>query len=79
MLQKIDGKIPARWNTDTVLQRVGGHKYIYKVLAHWNTAVQILDSKILAYWDTAPSERVWAYLATFVPLLGLIVTIAGTL
>lgn len=41
--------------------------------------LQKIDGKILAYWDTAPSERVWAYLATFVPLLGLIVTIAGTL
>lgn len=41
--------------------------------------LQKIDGKILAYWDTAPNERTWAYLATFVPLLGLIVTIAGTL
>lgn len=24
-----------------------------------------IDKHILSYWDTAPSERVWAYLATF--------------
>ena len=41
--------------------------------------LQKIDGKILAYWDTAPNERAWAYLATFVPLLGLIITIAGTL
>ena len=23
-----------------------------------------IDKHILSYWDTAPSERVWAYLAT---------------
>lgn len=23
-----------------------------------------IDRHILAYWDTAPSERLWAYLAT---------------
>ena len=25
--------------------------------------LQKIDDKILAYWDTAPNERVWAYLA----------------
>lgn len=41
--------------------------------------LQKIDGKILAYWDTAPNERVWAYLATFVPLLGTVVGIANLL
>lgn len=31
-----------------------------------------IDGKILDFWWTTPDERVWAYLGTFVPLLGLI-------
>ena len=31
----------------------------------------MVDHHILAYWNTAPGERVWAYLATFVPLTAL--------
>lgn len=30
-----------------------------------------VDHRILSYWNTAPGERVWAYLATFVPLTAL--------
>lgn len=26
--------------------------------------LQTIDKQILAYWNTAPSERLWAYLAT---------------
>lgn len=33
--------------------------------------LQKIDGKILAYWDTAPNEWVWAYIATFVPLLAI--------
>ena len=28
-----------------------------------------IDKHILSYWDTAPSERVWAYLATLPAVL----------
>ena len=27
--------------------------------------LSVIDKHILSYWDTAPSERIWAYLATF--------------
>ncbi|WP_323075280.1 hypothetical protein [Limosilactobacillus reuteri] len=30
-----------------------------------------IDKHILSYWDTAPSERLWAYLATL-PLVVLV-------
>lgn len=30
-----------------------------------------IDHRILNYWNTAPSERVWAYLVTFVPLTAM--------
>lgn len=33
--------------------------------------LQTIDKHILAYWYTTPAERVWAYLATFVPLTAL--------
>lgn len=26
--------------------------------------LQTIDKQILAYWNTAPSERLWAYLAS---------------
>ena len=26
--------------------------------------LSVIDKHILSYWDTAPSERIWAYLAT---------------
>ena len=32
-----------------------------------------IDHCILSYWNTEPSERVWAYPATFVPLTALII------
>lgn len=41
--------------------------------------LQKIDDKILAYWDTAPNERVWAYIATFVPLLGIMGTMINAL
>ena len=41
--------------------------------------LQKIDDKILAYWDTAPNERVWAYLATFVTLLGIMGTMINAL
>lgn len=28
--------------------------------------LRTIDNQILAFWFTAPDERVWAYLATFV-------------
>lgn len=34
-----------------------------------------IDQHILAYWNTAPSERGWTYLATFVPLAALLCSI----
>lgn len=51
-------------------------------VSHRKEAIQMLqkiDDKILAYWDTAPNERVWAYLATFVPLLGIMGTMINAL
>lgn len=36
-----------------------------------------IDRCILSYWNTEPSERVWAYLATFVPLTALACSIAS--
>lgn len=41
--------------------------------------LQKIDSKILAYWWTSPDQRLWAYLATFLPLLGIIVAISNLL
>lgn len=35
-------------------------------------ALKTIDDHVLAFWYTAPEERVWAYLATF-PVLVLIV------
>ena len=43
------------------------------------TMFKKIDSKLLAYWLTPPEQRVWAYLATFVPLLGTVVGIANLL
>lgn len=39
--------------------------------------LQKIDGKILAFWDTYPNERAYAYMATFVPLLGLISGLVG--
>lgn len=36
-------------------------------------ALRTIDNQILAFWFTAPDERVWAYLATFVPVSALII------
>ena len=33
--------------------------------------LQTIDNHILVFWFTAPEERAWAYLATFVPLTAL--------
>lgn len=41
--------------------------------------LQKIDGKILAYWNTAPSERVWAYLATTMPILTLVATVINLL
>lgn len=38
-----------------------------------------IDHHILAYWNTAPSERGWAYLATFVPLTALACSVISEL
>ena len=38
-----------------------------------------IDDTILNYWLTPPEQRMWAYLATFVPLLGTVVGIAKLL
>lgn len=35
--------------------------------------LRTIDNQILAFWYTASDERVWAYLATFVPVSALIV------
>ncbi|MEE6635320.1 hypothetical protein [Limosilactobacillus pontis] len=35
--------------------------------------LRTIDNQILAFWYTAPDERVWAYLATFVPATALII------
>ena len=35
-----------------------------------------IDKHILSYWDTAPSERVWAYLVTLPVVLVVINLIA---
>lgn len=34
-----------------------------------------IDHHVLSYWDTATDDRVWAYLATFVPLTALVCSI----
>lgn len=36
--------------------------------------LQTIDKQILAYWNTAPSERLWAYLATM-PIFVLIIDV----
>ena len=36
-----------------------------------------IDQSILDFWFTSPNERAWAYLATFIPLLGATVGIAS--
>lgn len=36
-----------------------------------------IDNQILAFWYTAPSDRLWAYLATFVPVVAVICSIAS--
>lgn len=38
-----------------------------------------VDGKILDFWWSGPDDRVWAYLATFVPLLGAAAGIANLL
>ena len=38
-----------------------------------------IDHEILADWWSGPDDRVWAYLATFVPLLGVAAGIANLL
>lgn len=35
--------------------------------------LRTIDNQILAFWFTAPEERAWAYLATFVPVSALII------
>ncbi len=35
--------------------------------------LRTIDNQILAFWFTAPEEREWAYLATFVSVSALIV------
>ncbi len=37
-----------------------------------------IDRHILAYWDTAPSERLWAYLATL-PAVVLVIDVIAQL
>ena len=34
-----------------------------------------IDHRILSYWNTMPRDRVWAYLATFVPLTALVCSV----
>lgn len=33
--------------------------------AYFMKLLATIDRHILAYWNTAPDERLWAYLATF--------------
>lgn len=35
--------------------------------------LRTIDNQILAFWYTAPSDRLWAYLATFVPATAFII------
>ena len=35
--------------------------------------LRTIDNQILAFWYTAPSDRFWAYLATFVPAVAFII------
>lgn len=35
--------------------------------------LRTIDNQILMFWYTAPSDRLWAYLATFVPAAALII------
>lgn len=35
--------------------------------------LRTIDNHILAFWYTAPDERVWAYLATLVPATTLVI------
>lgn len=36
-------------------------------------ALRTIDNQILAFWYTSPQDRVWAYLATFVPITALVI------
>jgi hypothetical protein len=36
-------------------------------------ALRTIDNQILAFWYTEPSDRLWAYLATFVPVTAFII------
>lgn len=35
--------------------------------------LRTIDNQILAFWYTAPNDRLWAYLATFVPATAFII------
>ena len=35
--------------------------------------LRTIDNQILAFWYTTPSDRLWAYLATFVPATAFII------